>query len=89
MSEPKVLLYTTRFCPFCIRARQLLEHKNVTFEERPVDGDPQARQEMTRRAGSRTVPQIWIGDTHVGGCDELFQLETQQRLDDLLGRTQE
>lgn len=86
---PAVVLYTTRICPFCMRAKQLLLSKQVDFEERPVDSDPALRAEMTKKAGSRTVPQIWIGDFHVGGCDELFQLERQQRLDDLLGRTQE
>ncbi|MCH8550786.1 MAG: glutaredoxin 3 [Natronospirillum sp.] len=84
-----VVIYTTRFCPFCIRAKQLLASKQVDFDERPVDNDSALRAEMTKKAGSRTVPQIWIGDVHVGGCDELFQLERQQRLDDLLGRTQE
>lgn len=85
----EVTLYTTRFCPFCMRAKMLLDAKKVRYHEIPVDGDPQQRAEMTRKAGSRKVPQIWIGDHHVGGCDELFQLESQQKLDDLLGREQE
>lgn len=81
---PKITIYTTRFCPFCIRARQLLEYKGVDFDEIRVDGDPEARAKMTELAGSRTVPQIWIGERHVGGCDELFALERAQQLDDLL-----
>lgn len=82
-------IYTTRFCPFCIRAKMLLDAKKITYTEIPVDNDRERRAEMTRKAGSRTVPQIWINDYHVGGCDELFQLEAQQKLDDLLGREQE
>lgn len=79
-----VLIYTTRFCPYCIRAKQLLERKAVAFEEVPVDGDPQRRSEMSARAGRTSVPQIWIGDTHVGGCDDLYALERQGKLDALL-----
>lgn len=81
---PKTLIYTTAWCPFCIRAKQLLTHKGVEFEEIPVDGEPELRAEMTRKAGSRTVPQIWIGETHVGGCDDLYALERAGRLDPLL-----
>lgn len=81
---PVVVMYTTRFCPFCVRARALLAHKGVEYEDIPVDGDPARRAEMERRSGRRTVPQIWIGPTHVGGCDELHQLERAGRLDALL-----
>lgn len=81
---PKVVLYTTRFCPFCVRAKSLLNHKQVSFEEIAVDNDPNKRREMTEKAGSRTVPQIWIGENHVGGCDELFMLERAGKLDALL-----
>jgi glutaredoxin 3 len=79
-----VLMYTTRFCPFCVRAKSLLDHKHVTYEEIAVDNDPDKRREMMTKAGQHTVPQIWIGDTHVGGCDELFMLERAGKLDALL-----
>ena len=79
-----VVLYTTRFCPYCIRAKQLLDSKQVAYEDRSVDGDGQLRAEMSMRAGRTSVPQIWIGDTHVGGCDELYALERKGKLDALL-----
>jgi glutaredoxin 3 len=85
--SPAVVLYTTRFCPFCVRAKALLEHKRVSFEEIPVDNDPDKRREMMALAGRHTVPQIWIGETHVGGCDELFMLERAGKLDTLLAGT--
>ena len=77
-------MYTTRFCPFCIRARQLLDHKQVDYRDIPVDGDPQLRQEMMAASGRRTVPQIWIGERHVGGFDDLAALERAGELDALL-----
>lgn len=77
-------LYTTRFCPYCIRARQLLERKGVVYEEIAVDGDPGRRAEMVQRSGRTTVPQIWIGARHIGGCDELMALERRGELDALL-----
>ena len=80
----EVTIYTTRFCPFCVRAKQLLNYKNVAFDEIAVDGQPQLRQEMARKAGRTSVPQIWIGSTHVGGCDELYALERAGKLDSLL-----
>lgn len=79
-----VTLYSTRWCPFCVRAKQLLEHKQAEVHEIDVDREPGARQEMMTRSGRRTVPQIWIGDRHVGGCDELFALERAGELDELL-----
>ncbi|WP_369601342.1 glutaredoxin 3 [Hahella sp. SMD15-11] len=82
----EVVLYTTRFCPFCIRARQLLKSKGVDFEEIAVDGNPQLRQEMMEKSGRHTVPQIWINGEHVGGCDDLMELERTGRLDEMLGR---
>ena len=82
----EVVLYTTRFCPFCIRARQLLKSKGVAFEEIAVDGNPQLRQEMMEKSGRHTVPQIWINGEHVGGCDDLMELERTGRLDEMLGR---
>ena len=76
-------MYATGWCGYCARARALLESKNVTFDEIDVDA-PTARAEMIARSGRRTVPQIFIGETHVGGCDELMELEATGRLDPLL-----
>lgn len=76
-------MYSTGWCGYCARARALLQKKNVEFEEIDVD-TPSVRAEMITRSGRRTVPQIFIGETHVGGCDELMQLEASGRLDPLL-----
>ena len=81
-----VTLYTTRYCPYCIRARNLLDDKGIAYNDIAVDNDPQLRGEMMTRAGRNTVPQIWIGEQHIGGCDEMFLLERQGRLDELLTR---
>ncbi len=81
----KVLMYSTAVCPFCVRAEQLLTRKGVTdIEKVRVDLQPERREEMMQRTGRRTVPQIYIGDTHVGGCDELYELEHKGKLDSLL-----
>lgn len=79
-----VVIYTSAWCPYCIRAKQLLSAKQVAFDEISVDGKPDVRAAMARKAGRSTVPQIWIGQTHVGGCDDLFALERAGRLDGLL-----
>ncbi len=81
-----VTLYTTRFCPYCIRARNLLDDKGVVYQDIAVDNEPQLRREMMARSGRTTVPQIWVGDQHIGGCDELLLLERQGRLDEILER---
>ncbi|ARN80556.1 glutaredoxin 3 [Methylocystis bryophila] len=82
---PKVVIYTTATCPYCIAAKRLLSQKGVTFEEISVDGDPQGRAKMSVRAGGRrTVPQIFIDEHHIGGCDDLYALEEGGRLDPLL-----
>lgn len=86
MSVP-VTVYTTRFCPYCTAARRLLDAKGVVYDEIPVDGNPALRQEMTARAGQRTVPQIWINEQHVGGYTELAALEQRGKLDSLLANT--
>lgn len=79
-------MYTTPICPFCLMAKRLLKSKNADFTEINVMGDQAKRGEMIARAGgARTVPQIFIGETHVGGCDELHALEREGRLDPLLG----
>ena len=83
---PKVTIYTTRFCPYCHRAKRLLAQKGVAFEEIDVLEEPARRDEMVERAGGRTtVPQIFIDGTHVGGSDELAALDRQGKLDALLG----
>jgi glutaredoxin 3 len=79
-----VTLYTTRFCPYCVRARRFLDEKGVDFEDIAVDHDPQLRREMTQRSGRFTVPQIWIGEQHIGGCDDLLHLARLGQLDAML-----
>ena len=82
---PPVVIYTTSTCPFCHAAKALLRTKAAPFEEIGVDGDRAARAAMAAKAGGRsTVPQIFIGDTHVGGCDDLHALEDAGKLDALL-----
>lgn len=82
---PPVEIYTTPFCPYCGWARELLTKKNVPFKDIDVSGNPELRAVMTKRANGRsTVPQIFIGTTHVGGCDELYALEDEGKLDPLL-----
>ena len=79
-----VTLYTTRYCPYCTRVRDLLDEKNVAYRDIAVDNDPRLRREMMTRSGRGTVPQIWIGEQHIGGCDDMQLLERQGRLDELL-----
>lgn len=79
-----VVVYSSDYCPYCMRAKQLLQHKGVDFTEIRVDGQPALRAEMTRKAQRTSVPQIWIGATHVGGCDDLYALERAGKLDSLL-----
>jgi glutaredoxin 3 len=86
MSQPSVVMYTTSWCPYCERARKLLARKNVTIEEVDVESAPEKRAEMRNRSGRTSVPQIFIGDQHVGGSDDLAALEEAGKLDSLLGR---
>lgn len=79
-----VIVYSSDYCPYCSRAKHLLQSKGVNFEEIKVDGKPQLRAEMTQKAGRTSVPQIWVGATHVGGCDDLYALERAGKLDALL-----
>jgi glutaredoxin 3 len=79
-----VKIYTTPICPYCVRAKRLLEKKGVRYEEIDVSGDDQARADLAQRTGRRTVPQIFIGGHHIGGSDELYALEQQGKLDALL-----
>ena len=86
MSQPAVVMYTTNWCPYCERARRLLAAKNVSIDEIDVESAPDKRAEMQARSGRRSVPQIFIGDHHVGGSDDLQDLEAAGKLDGLLGR---
>ena len=84
-SMPSVEIYTWRTCPFCIRAKQLLDRKGIAYTEFAVDGDEPARDAMAERGdGRRSVPQIFIDDRHIGGCDDLHALERVGELDALL-----
>jgi glutaredoxin 3 len=80
-----VEIYTWSSCPFCLRAKALLDHKGVKYTEYIIDGDEQARDKMSQRAnGRRSVPQIFINDRHIGGCDDIHDLEARGELDPLL-----
>jgi glutaredoxin 3 len=82
---PQIVIYTTSTCPYCHRAKALLNEKQAPFEEISVEGSASRRAEMAARAGGRqTVPQIFIGDRHIGGCDDLFELQHEGKLDALL-----
>ncbi len=80
-----VLIYGTAYCPYCVRARRLLEHKGVSFEEVRVDLEPDRRAEMTERSGRTSVPQIFIDARHIGGFDDMNALDHRGELDPLLG----
>lgn len=82
----KVVIYTTMICPYCIRAKHLLKRKDVEFEEIRIDTDREQMQIMMQRSRRQTVPQIFIGDVHVGGYDDMAALEARGQLDPLLGR---
>ena len=77
-------MYATAACPFCQSAERLLRDKGVAFEKIRVDLQPELRAEMQQKSGRRTVPQIWIGERHVGGCDDLYALDREGKLDPLL-----
>ncbi|MCK0071132.1 MULTISPECIES: glutaredoxin 3 [Kordiimonas] len=80
-----VVIYSSSMCPYCFRAKALLKQKGVSFKEINVDLKPNVRAEMRKKAGGvNTVPQIWIGDTHVGGCDDLYALEAKGALSTML-----
>ena len=82
---PHIVIYTTATCPYCMRAKALLTKKQAAFEEIPVDSDPGKRAEMVELAGGRsTVPQIFIDGKHIGGCDDLYELSYDGKLDALL-----
>lgn len=79
-----VTIYTKQTCFFCHNAKDLLKAKNVAFNEIRIDGNEQLRNEMIAKSGRRTVPQIWIGERHIGGCDDLIALDNSGALDGLL-----
>ena len=86
MAKPLVRMYTTQVCPYCVRAKALLKQRGVAeIEEIRIDLDASQRDEMMQITGRRTVPQIFIGSTHVGGCDDLIALDQQGGLQPLLG----
>jgi len=81
----KVEIYTWQYCPFCIRAKTLLNKKNIDFIEYKIDGDESAREKMCERAnGKRSLPQIFIDNNSIGGCDDLYSLEEENKLDSLI-----
>ena len=81
----KVEIYTWQYCPFCIRAKALLDQKGINYQEYSIDGDEEARSRMIDRAnGRKTVPQIFINDEGIGGCEELYSLESTNQLDKLI-----
>ncbi len=81
----KVVIYSKEVCPYCVRAKTLLKQKNVSYEEIKLDQNPDRVDEMLEKSGGRhTVPQIFIGDYHVGGFDDLWELEKQGKVDELL-----
>ncbi len=81
-------MYTTAICPYCVNAKKLLAQKGVDVKEIRVDQNPQLRTEMMQKSGQRTVPQIWIGEFHVGGFTDLLALEKQGKLDNLLANNE-
>lgn len=84
MTKPRITLYVTGWCPYCQRARGLLAGKSVAFDEINVEDDEKFREEMIARSGRNTVPQIFIGDEPIGGCDDLFALDHSGELDRLI-----
>jgi len=80
----EVIIYTTSYCPYCVRAKELLKQKNVAFTEIRIDSQPELREEMMARSGRHTVPQIFINGQSIGGCDDLHALDDQGKLNTLL-----
>ncbi len=85
MAGPEIEIYTWTFCPYCIRARQLLDSKGVSYTEHRIDGDEEARGVMMHRSGGRrSVPQVFVGGRHIGGCSDLYALDAAGELDAIL-----
>jgi glutaredoxin 3 len=87
MSQPRIEMYATSWCPYCERARNLLRAKGAAFDEINLEVHPEQREAMIRRSGRRTVPQVFIGGEHIGGCDDLHALDAAGGLDPLLARS--
>lgn len=87
--KPMVTIYTSATCPYCDRAKMLLKRKNIAYTEIRVDQDSEKRIEMQNKSQRKTVPQIFIGDHHVGGCDDLYALEAAGQLDPFFNHTKE
>jgi glutaredoxin 3 len=85
VTRPEIVMYATGWCPYCDRARELLTQKGLAFKEIDVDEDAKLREQMISRSGRRTVPQIFIGAKHIGGCDDLYALDAGGQLDPLIG----
>jgi len=83
----KVVIYTTTICPYCVRAKMLFQRKGVAYEEIDVSRDNDLRLQLMQQTKQRTVPQIFINDQHIGGCDDLYALERQGALDPLLAQS--
>ena len=81
---PKVTVYTTDYCPYCVKAKALLTRKQIQFEEIKIVNDEMREVMIAKSGGRRTVPQIFIGEKHIGGCDDLYELDRQKKLDELL-----
>jgi glutaredoxin 3 len=84
---PEIVIYTTKICPYCMMAKRLLDRKGLTYTEINVDEKEGLREEMMARTKRRSVPQIYIGNFHVGGFEELYSLEQQKKLDGLIAET--
>lgn len=84
MTNTGIVMYATSWCPYCARARRLLQSKNAEFQEIDIEAQPERRAEMIARSGRRSVPQIFIGDIHIGGSDDLHALDASGGLDPLL-----
>ena len=81
---PKVVIYTTDYCPYCVKAKSLLQKKQIAFNEIKISDEAMREAMIIKSGGKRTVPQIFINDYHIGGCDDLYELEKQKKLDQLL-----
>ena len=84
MPAPHIVMYSASWCPYCARARSLLTRKGVSFVDIDIEAQPGQPEEMIRRSGRHTVPQIFIGERHIGGCDDLYELDSAGGLDPLL-----
>ena len=84
MAAPKITIYTTHYCPYCVRAKRLLERKGIVYEEIDAEGDPALREWLVEKSGQQTVPQIFAGDRSLGGFSDLDALDRQGKLDPIL-----